>query len=55
LGNYYNIKITAKGSLGYYEFKKHEPWFDEGCSKLLDQRSLHETGNAITSGKPLEI
>jgi hypothetical protein len=24
--------------LGYYELKKHKPWFDEGCSKLLDQR-----------------
>jgi hypothetical protein len=27
-----NIKIS-----GYFELKKHEPWFDEGCSKL-DQR-----------------
>jgi hypothetical protein len=33
-----NIKISAKESLGYYEMKKHKPWFDEGCSKLLDQR-----------------
>jgi 5-methylcytosine-specific restriction endonuclease McrBC GTP-binding regulatory subunit McrB len=33
-----NIKISAKASLGYYELKKHKPWFDEGCSKLLDQR-----------------
>jgi hypothetical protein len=22
------IKISAKGSLGYYEPKKHKPWFD---------------------------
>jgi hypothetical protein len=28
-----NIKISAKKSLGYYELKKHKPWFDEGCSK----------------------
>jgi hypothetical protein len=27
-----NIKISAKESLGYYELKKHKPWFDEGCS-----------------------
>jgi hypothetical protein len=27
-----NIKISAKESLGYYELKKHTPWFDEGCS-----------------------
>jgi hypothetical protein len=33
-----NIKIFAKESLGYYELKKHKPWFDEGCSELLDQR-----------------
>jgi hypothetical protein len=33
-----NIKISAKESPGYFEFKKHKPWFDEGCSKLLDPR-----------------
>jgi hypothetical protein len=33
-----NIKISAKESLGYFELKKHKPWFDEGCTKLLDQR-----------------
>jgi hypothetical protein len=33
-----NIKISAEKSLGYCELKKHKPWFDEGCSKLLDQR-----------------
>jgi hypothetical protein len=32
-----NIKISAKESLGYFELKKHTPWFDEGCSKLLGQ------------------
>jgi hypothetical protein len=33
-----NIKIPAKESLGYYELKKHKPWFNKGCSKLLAQR-----------------
>jgi hypothetical protein len=33
-----NIKSLAKERTGYFEFKKHKPWFDEGCSKLLDQR-----------------
>jgi hypothetical protein len=33
-----NIKISAKESLDCYELKKHNPWFDEGCSKLSDQR-----------------
>jgi hypothetical protein len=33
-----NTKISAKESPGYFEFKKHKPWFDKGCSNLLDQR-----------------
>jgi hypothetical protein len=33
-----NIKISAKESQGYYELKKHKPWFNKGCSELLDQR-----------------
>jgi hypothetical protein len=33
-----NITISAEESLGDFELKKHKPWFDEGCSKLLDQR-----------------
>jgi hypothetical protein len=27
------IKISAKDNLGYYELKKHQPWFDKGCSE----------------------
>jgi hypothetical protein len=33
-----NIKIPAKQSIGNLELKKHEPRFDEGCSKFVDQR-----------------
>jgi hypothetical protein len=33
-----NIKISARECLGCFELKKHKAWFDEGCSKLLDQR-----------------
>jgi uncharacterized protein YaaR (DUF327 family) len=33
-----NIKISARESLGYYELKKHKPWFHKGCSELSDQR-----------------
>jgi hypothetical protein len=33
-----NIKISAKMSLGYIELKKHMPWFNNGCSRLVDQR-----------------
>jgi hypothetical protein len=32
------IKISAKESLGYYELKKHKPWFEEDFSDLLDKR-----------------
>jgi hypothetical protein len=31
-------KFQPKLSPGYYELKKHKPWFNEGYSKLLDQR-----------------
>jgi hypothetical protein len=34
-----NINILDKKSLGYFELKKLKPWFDEGYSKLLDQRT----------------
>jgi hypothetical protein len=33
-----NIKISAKQSLGCYELKHHNLWFDEGCSELFEQR-----------------
>jgi hypothetical protein len=33
-----NTKISANESIGYYELKKHKPWLDEGCSKLLVQQ-----------------
>jgi hypothetical protein len=33
-----NIKTLAKENLGYYEFMKHKPWFNKGCSKLLYQK-----------------
>jgi hypothetical protein len=33
-----NIRISAEENLGYYDLKKHKPWFDKGCSKVLDQR-----------------
>jgi hypothetical protein len=34
-----NIKLSAQKSLGYFELKKHTPWFEEGCQKLLDERT----------------
>jgi hypothetical protein len=34
-----DFKISTRESLGYYELKKrNKPWFDEGCSELLDER-----------------
>jgi hypothetical protein len=33
-----NIKISTKGSLGYYELRKNKLWFNEGCSESVDQR-----------------
>jgi hypothetical protein len=33
-----NVKISARERVGYYGLKKHKPWFDKECLKLLDQR-----------------
>jgi hypothetical protein len=33
-----NIKSLAKESLGYYEVKRHQSCFNEGCSEFLAQR-----------------
>jgi hypothetical protein len=33
-----NIKISTQETLGYCESKHHKLWFDEECSKLVDQR-----------------
>jgi hypothetical protein len=33
-----SIKIAAEESLGCFELKKRKMWFNEGRSKLLDQR-----------------
>jgi hypothetical protein len=31
-----NLKNSDEESLGYFELKKHMPWFNNGWSKLLD-------------------
>jgi hypothetical protein len=33
-----NIKTSAKDNLGYHRSKHNKPWFDDKCSKLIDQR-----------------
>jgi hypothetical protein len=30
-----NIKIWTKEITGYFQLKKHKPWFDEWCSKII--------------------
>jgi hypothetical protein len=32
------VKILTKENLGRSEFRKHKPWFDEGCRLLLECR-----------------
>jgi hypothetical protein len=32
------MKASATEIVDYCELKQHEPWFDEECLKLLDQR-----------------
>jgi hypothetical protein len=31
------IKTSAKDNLGYHRLKHNKPWFDDECSKLIDQ------------------
>jgi 50S ribosomal subunit-associated GTPase HflX len=33
-----NIKTSAKENLGYQKLKHNIPWFDDECSKLIDQQ-----------------
>jgi hypothetical protein len=33
-----NIKMSARETQGYFDLKKHKPWFNERSSKLLHQR-----------------
>jgi hypothetical protein len=33
-----NTKTSAKDNLGYQKLKRNKPWFDDECSKLIDQR-----------------
>jgi hypothetical protein len=32
-----NIKTSAEDNLGYQKLKHNKPWFDDECSKLIDQ------------------
>jgi hypothetical protein len=33
-----NITISPKDNLGYHRLKHNKPWFDDECSKLIDQQ-----------------
>jgi hypothetical protein len=33
-----NIRVSAKECIGHCEVKRHKPWYDEECSKLVDRR-----------------
>jgi hypothetical protein len=33
-----NIKTSAKESIGYHRLKRNKAWFDDECSRLIDQR-----------------
>jgi hypothetical protein len=32
-----NMVTSAKENLGYHKLKHNKPWFDDECSKLIDQ------------------
>jgi len=43
-------EASATESVGYYKLKQNKPWFDDECSKLLDQRK-----QAICSGCRIQV
>jgi hypothetical protein len=32
-----NIRASAKDNLGHHRLKHNKPWFDDECSKIIDQ------------------
>jgi hypothetical protein len=37
-----SIKTSVKESLEYHKLKHNKPWFDDKCSKLIDQHKQAE-------------
>jgi hypothetical protein len=37
-GSRENIKTSAKDNLGYHSLKHNKRWFDDECSKFVDQQ-----------------
>jgi hypothetical protein len=50
LGNLENIELSGKESVGYYELKKHKPWFDEGCSIVIRSKETSQI-TVVTGSK----
>jgi hypothetical protein len=41
-----NTNISTKESIGFYELKKHKPWFNKGCSII---RSKERSQTAVVT------
>jgi hypothetical protein len=50
-----NIKTSAKENLGYHRLKCNKPWFDDECSKLIDQRKQANYRGCKIQAKLMEI
>jgi hypothetical protein len=50
-----NITISAKESLGYFELKKHMPWFEEGYSNYEIKENRLNCGGYMVQMKYMEI
>jgi hypothetical protein len=56
LGKYReNIKTSAKDNPGYHRLKHNKPWFDDECSKLIDQWKQAELQWLQIQAKSMEI
>jgi hypothetical protein len=49
LGNYCNIRISAKESIDYKDLKKHKPLFDKDAQNCKIKGNVPKTGDNINN------
>jgi hypothetical protein len=50
-----NIKTSAKDNLVYHRLKHNKPWFDDECSKLIDNGSRLNYNGCKFQAKSMEM
>jgi hypothetical protein len=50
-----NLKTSAKDDLGYHRLKHNKPWFDDECSKLIENGSRINYNGCKIQAKSTDI